>query len=268
MWYVGRTSEDSERRGRSPPSPPSLFFSSWIFHILQSSPPFPLSSHPHPTPTPFLQVLVSAAVLFHCFNHKINAAGAFAIITGFQQLSIVLLSFPNHNRQVSELSDLVESITLSVSVELASPGCLVAEMNLYVRLAAQLVLVALILGLPWIALARHCKAAKEHRRRALAATIRSTALFIIILYPVLSERAFSFWQCLQFGDLESTGFDHSFHAMDLSLACYDATFYSMIPLVAFVLLVFALGIPCLLIFILYRRRNRLQDPEVYELLSM
>ena len=157
-------------------------------------------------------------------------------------------------------------------MELASPGCLAAEMNLYVRLAAQLVLVVLILGTPWIALARHCKAAKEQWRRALAATIRSTALFIIILYPVLSERAFSLFQCEGFtfdamkGDYRYSK-NRFFNAMDLSLECYDAAWYSMLP-VAFLVFVFALGIPFLLIFILYRRRNRLQDPEVYELLSM
>ena len=143
-------------------------------------------------------------------------------------------------------------------------------MNLYVRLAAQLVLVVLILGTPWIALARHCKAAKEQWRRALAATIRSTALFIIILYPVLSERAFSLFQCERLRSItasEPFGDYRFFNAMDLSLECYDAAWYSMLP-VAFLVFVFALGIPFLLIFILYRRRNRLQDPEVYELLSM
>ena len=160
---------------------------------------------------------------------------------------------------------MIQAINFSVS--LASPSCLGYHTTFYGRFAASVGLTAILIFGPWLTLLRHVRATADRWKRAVADRIRVSVLFTLLLHPSISGQAFFFFRCrsIQYTNQEDPVY---YHVADFSLKCYEGQWLGMLLLALVVVIFFSVGIPVLLVVILWRRRHKLHEDATYRLLGM
>ena len=100
--------------------------------------------------------------------------------------------------------------------------------------------------------------AKEQR-------LHDSILLVLLLYTLVTTQAFSHFRCLRV--VSSTG-NTSYLIADFAIECYDAPWWGMTAFDIIVILVFSIGTPLASAYVLYTRRDELEDPETASLLGM
>ena len=100
--------------------------------------------------------------------------------------------------------------------------------------------------------------AKEQR-------LHDSILLVLLLYTLVTTQAFSHFRCLRV--VSSTG-NTSYLIADFTIECGDATWNGVTVFVIIVILVFSIGAPLGFAYELYKRRDKLEDPETASLLGM
>ena len=162
------------------------------------------------------------------------------------------------------LNDLYKVLAgASLGIEVASPQCAVGGMNFYALFLSTLVgmgIIILVLMAPPLAVV-----ARKRREGGFRATVsevlvsdagasafRDVFVVVLLLHPSISGKAMEFFRCRTIDDV-------SYLMADYSLECYDSSWFLFLPVVLIVLVLFALGTPCIIAYVLYVRRAALYD---------
>eukprot|EP00947_MAST-08B_sp_MAST-8B-sp1_P002385 g2385.t1 len=195
------------------------------------------------------------------FNRKAPNGILRPLINAAQMMMVVLMFPVDWPESIMVMTHILEGINFSF-VKLASPSCIGVPINFYWRLIIMMAVTAAIIGLPWlVSWLRHRKNA-EKWDGAVKARLRDTFLIVVLLHPTLSGMAFYHFRC-------QTVANTSYLMADYSLVCGDETWHWMLIPVLFVTVFFALGMPLLFAFVLWRRRHKLlDDPKTKRLYGM
>eukprot|EP00947_MAST-08B_sp_MAST-8B-sp1_P001001 g1001.t1 len=174
---------------------------------------------------------------------------------------VVVMMFPvDWPESVKTFERIISGINLDF-VQIASPACLGMPVSFYGRFISMIVISASVIGAPWLI------SYLQHRRNAakwsaaIKLRMRDTFLLVVLLHPTVSGQSFYHFRCRLVDD--------KWYLMaDYSLECYDAAWYGMLAPVLLTILGFALGMPLLFAWLLWKRRAELQQPETKKLLGV
>jgi len=153
----------------------------------------------------------------------------------------------------------------SLGIEVASPQCAVGSTNFYALFLSTLVGLGLVM---LVLMARPFATVAQKRRdsgfRAAVSEVvvsdeggrafRDVFVVVLLLHPSISGKAMEFFRCRTIDDVP-------YLMADYSLECHDGTWYLFLPIVILVLLLFSLGTPCAIAYVLYARRGALYDDD-------
>eukprot|EP00947_MAST-08B_sp_MAST-8B-sp1_P000112 g112.t1 len=195
------------------------------------------------------------------FNRKAPNGILRPLINAAQMMMVVLMFPVDWPDSVMIFSLIVEGINFSF-IKLASPTCVGMPINFYWRLIIMMVVAAAIIGLPWLVSTLRYRRNAKKWDGAIKARLRDTFLIVVLLHPTLAGMAFYHFRC-------QTVANTSYLMADYSLVCGDETWHWMLIPVLFVIIGFALGMPLLFAFVLWRRRHKLlDDPKTKRLYGM
>ena len=200
-------------------------------------------------------------------------------MNGWQTLSVVLMTSGDWPDAVKFVQQYVLQTVNLDFISLASPACLGAKMNFYYRFVGTLGGVCCLVGGVWLF---SIKAFRQRRRkaaawsRAKALRLHDSMLLVLLVYTLVTAQGFYFFRCLRVESSSSassstganTTTDTWFLISDLSIECYDTTWYAMLPLVLVVIVGFSLGLPLGIVYFLWRRKHRLEEEKIVKLFGI
>ncbi len=210
-----------------------------------------------------LSIIGMLALLVLClyFNRKAPNGILRPLINAAQMMMVVLMFPVDWPDSVMIFSLIVEGINFSF-IKLASPTCVGMPINFYWRLIIMMAVTGAVIGLPWLVSLRLRRKDAKKWDGAIKARLRDTFLIVVLLHPTLAGMAFYHFRC-------QTVANTSYLMADYSLVCGDETWHWMLIPVLFVIIFFALGMPLLFAFVLWRRRHKLlDDPKTKRLYGM
>jgi hypothetical protein len=192
------------------------------------------------------------------------------IINAWQTLSIVLLTSTDWPEAVKWIQKYVlQTVNLDV-ISLASPSCLGAPLNFYRRFALAVSGSVVLVSAPWLFSVRKWASRRLNPElwvKAKEQCLHDSILLVLLLYTLVTTQALSHFRCQVVYSLN--GANSTFYLIaDFTLECYDAPWWGMTLFNVVVILVFSIGTPLTFIYVLYKRRDDLEDPETASLLGM
>ena len=152
----------------------------------------------------------------------------------------------------------------SLGIEVVSPQCAVGGTNFYVLFLSTLIGLGLIMivlmARPFSAVARKRRGGSGFRAAVGevivsdegASAFRDVFVVVLLLHPSISGKAMEFFRCRTIDGVP-------YLMADYSLVCYDSTWYLFISVIVVVLVLFSLGTPLVIAYVLYARRTSLYD---------
>jgi uncharacterized membrane protein YgcG len=203
---------------------------------------------------------VGLLVLFLVVNRKAPDGVLRPLISAAQQMMVIMLFPVDWPDSIKALGTVFSGISLDF-VNLMSPACLGVPLNFYWRYGLLVLGTTFVLGMPWlVSYLRHRNNA-EKWEGAVKARIRDTFLLVLLFHPTVSGQTFYHFRCQPVGNT-------SYLMVDYTLECYDTTWIAMLGLVVPVTLFFSVGLPLLFAWLLYRRRDVLQEDGTKKLLGV
>ena len=204
-----------------------------------------------------LSVIGMLILLVLClyFNRKAPNGILRPLINAAQMMMVVLMFPVDWPESIMVMTHILEGINFSF-IKLASPSCVGVPINFYWRF----IIMAAVIGVPWLVSLRLQRSASKWAG-AIKARLRDTFLMVVLLHPTMAGMAFYHFRCQNVGNT-------SYVMTDYSLVCGDETWHWMLIPVLFVIIFFALGMPLLFAFVLWRRRHKLRDETTKQLLGM
>ena len=95
--------------------------------------------------------------------------------------------------------------------------------------------------------------------RARARGLQYSMIVVLFVHPAVSGMAMYYFRCHSIMDnVKDPTVPNYYMVADYSLKCYDEEWYSLLPLAIFQVVGFAIGMPALFYFLLWRNREEIQ----------
>jgi len=196
--------------------------------------------------------MVLALVVFVRVNRRAPRSVIRPFLNLVQLMSVMLLFDAPYPESFRVLANILAG--LNFGIEFVSPQCLGIGSNYYALFSATVGSLALIgVALMLLPLRR----SGWNLRKMLHSDVGGRAfrdLFVVVLlfHPSVSGTAMLFFRCQEINGV-------SYLMADYSIECFDSSWWSFLPFILFVLILFSLGTPCAIARVLYARRDRLYD---------
>ena len=213
--------------------------------------------------------------LFIWISRQSQGGSIRPVINAWQTMSVVLLTSNDWPEAVKWVQKFVlQTVNLDV-ISLLSPSCLGVPLNFYRRFILGVSGSFFLVGAPWLvsvlAFWRR-RAAPEKWETAKAHCLHDSILLVLLIYMLVTAQAFYHFRCQRVESSivgNSTDFDDTWYLMaDMSIVCYDETWWRMTVFVVIVIAVFSIGAPLTFAYVLFKRRHLLADRQIDMLLGM
>ena len=154
---------------------------------------------------------------------------------------------------------------MSLNIDVASPQCAVSGTSYYTKFLATIAMLCLVMLVlmagPLTAVAKNAgkKGLRTAFREATISDQGSLAfhdafVVVLLLHPSVSGTAMQFFRCRSIDGVH-------YLMADYSIECFDSTWLAYLIIVVPVLLIFSLGMPLLIAYVLYVRRKTLYKED-------
>ena len=203
---------------------------------------------------------VVIVLLFLVLSRRAGKGTIRALISGVQQLSVLLLFDVEWPEIVVRLRNGINAVNLDLS--LMSPACLGLADNYYIRFVGSVLLALTALLIVWSPLLRWIGTSRQNEgfQQSFYNRIKDSVLLLLLVHPTLSGQAFFLFRCRRIPSSTAEGGAVYYLMVDLSLRCFDDAWTRMSILSGLLIIGLAVGAPAMLVWILWRRRRTLQEP--------
>ena len=182
------------------------------------------------------------------------------LISLAQNLSIVIM----YDAPWPEALKTIYKYTFKLQVDfiaLVNPACSDVTLNFYLHFIGLclffIVFCLIVTRFLWFD-RKILRVANDEEKSSNA--IRDVFIAILLFYPGITGMALRFFRCRKVDD------DYYLMA-DLNLKCYDTSWWSMLIIVASVLLLFSVGVPVIIGILLNKYRDKLENEDVKKLIG-